>query len=241
MKVKLNPLERNLAIFNSLLSHYGPRKWWPGRTRFEVIAGAILTQNVSWKNAKKAIDNLKKHGFLSSQAVYEAETAEIAEKIKSSRFYFQKAGKLKNFCRRLEEEYGGSLTELFRKDADALREELLSLKGIGPETADCILLYAGKKLSFVSDAYTGRFLNRYGILKDAGYEEIRAYFMENLPADIYIYNEFHALIVHHCNSVCRAKPDCAACPVRRINSDVWCVYAEGCSSRQKNKKDDQKF
>lgn len=217
----------NMEVFESLLSHYGPRKWWPGRTRFEVIAGAILTQNVSWKNAKKAVDNLKGLGLLSPKAVYAAETSEIAENIKSSRFYFQKAEKLKNFCRRLEEGYGGSLDRLFRKDAGALREELISLKGIGPETADCILLYAGKKLSFVSDAYTKRFLDRYGILEDAKYDEIRDYFMKNLPEDIYVYNEFHALIVHHCNSVCRARPDCGACPVRRINTDVSCVYADG--------------
>ncbi len=222
----MNFYDFNMEVFHSLLSHYGPRKWWPGRTRFEVIAGAILTQNVSWKNAKKAIDNLKKDGLLSSKTLYAAENSEIAERIKSSRFYFQKTVKLKNFCRFLEEEYGGSLAGLFRRDTEDLREELLSLKGIGPETADCILLYAGKKLSFVSDAYTRRFLNRYGILKDGGYEEIRAYFMENLPADIYIYNEFHALIVHHCNSVCRAKPDCGACPVRRINSSLRCGYGK---------------
>ena len=227
-KRNLNKEELNLKLFNVLLSHYGPGNWWPARTRFEVIAGAILTQNVSWKNARTAVNNLKKGRMLSSKALHEAGLEDIAGKIKSSRFYFQKAQKLKNFCRYLEEEYGGSLNRLFKEETEVLRDELLSLKGIGPETADCILLYAGKKLSFVSDAYTERFLDRYGILENGGYEEIRKYFMENLPEDIYIYNEFHALIVRHGNSVCKMKPLCRACPVRSISREVKCGYAEGC-------------
>lgn len=225
--------ELNMRIFERMLDAYGPRGWWPARTRFEVIAGAILTQNVSWKNARNAVLGLKKAGMLSPGALLGATREEIAAKIKTSRFYFQKADKLKVFCRHLADGYEGSLDKFFKTEAGLLRRELLALRGIGPETADCILLYAGKKLSFVSDAYTARFLDRYGILKGAGYDEIRKYFMDNLPEDLYLYNEFHALIVHHGNSVCRAKPLCLECPVRTLERGTRCAMPAGAGIHRK--------
>ncbi len=218
-------LELNLMLFNALLSYFGPQGWWPAKTRFEVIAGAILTQNVSWKNAKESILNLQKDKMLSSRVLSAAAAGEIAGRIKPSRFYNQKALTLKIFCSCLEKEYAGSLDKMFRTEPGVLREKLLELKGIGPETVDCILLYAGKKLSFVSDAYTRRFLDRYGIIKSGGYEKIRGYFMDNLPKDIYIYNEFHALIDRHCGSLCKVKPLCFKCPVRKLNSGFSCDFA----------------
>ncbi len=221
----MNALELNLIIFNALFSYFGPQGWWPAKTRFEVIAGAILTQNVSWKNAKESILNLQKDNMLSSRVLSAAPPAEIAGKIRPSRFYNQKALTLKIFCSHLEKEYAGSLDKMFRTEPGALRKKLLELKGIGPETADCILLYAGKKLSFVSDAYTKRFLDRYGIIKSGGYERIRGYFMDNLPGDIYIYNEFHALIDRHCGSLCTVKPLCFKCPVRKPGSGFSCDFA----------------
>ncbi len=223
----LNALELNLMIFNALFSHFGPQGWWPARTRFEVIAGAVLTQNVSWRNARESILNLQKNNMLSSRVLSAAPPAKIAGRIKPSRFYNQKALTLKTFCSYLEKEYAGSLDRMFRTETVILRKKLLELKGIGPETVDCILLYAGKKLSFVSDAYTRRFLDRYGIIKSGGYEKIRGYFMDNLPEDVYIYNEFHALIDRHCGSVCRVKPLCLKCPVRKLGSGFSCDFASG--------------
>jgi len=214
-----------LKIFNRMLEVYGPRKWWPAKTRFEVIVGAILTQNVSWKNVKLAINNLKASGLLSMEAMLAADNEEVASNIKSSRYYNQKAMRLKEFCRYLKERYGGCLDKMFKKDTESLRKELLSLKGIGKETADSILLYAGQKLSFVSDAYTKRFLERYGLMDgNPGYDRIRDFFTQNLPQDIYLYNEYHALIDHHCYSVCKAKPDCKSCSIKKIEGGIFCKF-----------------
>ncbi|MCX5680676.1 MAG: endonuclease III domain-containing protein [Candidatus Omnitrophica bacterium] len=216
--MKRGKVERKslLAIYNRLLRSYGPREWWPAKTRFEVIVGAILTQNVSWHNAKIAINNLKRKELLLPKSMLKAPYRQIANCIKSSRFYNQKAKKLKTFCRYLALKYDGSLDKMFFKDMNLLRNELLDLKGIGKETADCILLYAGKKPSFVVDAYTKRFLARYGLGKEgASYDEIRRLFMENLPKNVYLYNEYHALIVHHCHFVCKSKPQCAICSVNQ--------------------------
>ena len=216
-----------LKIFQKLLNQYGHRQWWPARTRFEVIAGAVLTQNVTWKNAKKAVDNLKKAGLLSPMAIASARHKELADRIISSRYYNQKAKKLKEFSLFLMKKYAGSLNKLFSKKMEDLREELLQIKGIGKETADCILLYAGKMPSFVSDAYTKRFLDRYGLLKGMKtYDEIRDFFMQNLPKDVYLYNEYHALIVYHGHHVCQSKPNCQHCPVRIIDEKIYCHYAE---------------
>lgn len=213
-------------IFNSLLSYYGPRKWWPARTRFEVIIGAILTQNVSWGNAKKAVGALKKNRLLSTEAILSSRQARIASLIKSSRFYNQKAKNIRGFCNYLIKKYNGSLDKMFAHDAAKLRVELLTLRGIGKETADSILLYAGKKMTFVSDAYTSRLLRRYGSHVDtSSYDEVQKLFMDNLPKDIYIYNEFHALIVHHCYAICTSKPDCYQCPIRNVSKKVRCAFA----------------
>ena len=212
-----------LAIYDKLLKTYGPRRWWPAKTRFEVIVGAILTQNVSWHNAKTAIDNLKSAKLLSPENILKAPCGRIACRIKSSRFYNQKAKKLKAFCRYLSSEYSGSLDRMFSKDTDLLRDELLCIKGIGKETADCILLYAGKKPSFVVDAYTKRFLARYGLLKAiASYDEVRSFFTENLPEDVRLFNEYHALVVHHSHFVCRSKPRCGVCKVKKIGRGLYC-------------------
>lgn len=201
-----------LRIFKRLLKVYGKRNWYPVTTRFEVIIGAILSQNVSWKNAKKALNNLKDSQLLNPTDLYSSSEKRIASLIKPSRFYNQKAEKIKNFMKYFHKRHNGSLDRMFALSMDLLRKELLAIKGIGKETADTILLYAGKKMSFVSDAYTKRFVVRYG-LKNANpsYEEIRQYFMSNLPSALYLYNEFHALIVHHCSSLCQAKPKCGEC------------------------------
>ncbi len=216
-----------IKIYDKLLSHYGPRKWWPAKTRFEVIAGAILTQNVSWHNAKTAVDNLKRSKLLSPSIILKAPHRQIAGCIKSSRFYNQKTKKLKTFCNHLIMNYNGSLDKFFSKDLGLLRKELLNLNGIGKETADSILLYAGKKMTFVVDAYSKRLMERYGIFNissNRGYDEVRALFMRYLPEEIYVYNEYHALIVHHCYAVCKSTPNCKICPIFKINEKIGCSY-----------------
>ena len=214
-----------LRIFYKLLEHYGPRKWWPAKTKFEVIVGAILVQSVTWENARIAVNNLKKEGLLSPQAILSASHEEIAAKIISSRFYNQKTEKLKSFCSNLMEHYDGSLSKMFSNTLADLREDLLHIKGIGSETADSILLYAGNKLSFVSDAYTKRWIERYGLFDGLStYDQIREFFMNNLPGDLYIYNEYHALIVHHSKSICKLAPQCHLCPIKRINKNILCKF-----------------
>ena len=216
-----------LRIFYKLLEHYGPRKWWPGKTKFEVIVGAILVQSVTWENARGAVNSLKKEGLLSPQAILSATHEEIATKITSSRFYNQKTEKLKSFCSYLMAHYDGSLNKMFSNTLSDLREDLLHIKGIGRETADSILLYAGNKLSFVSDAYTKRWIERYGLFDGLStYDQIREFFMNNLPEDLYIYNEYHALIVHHSKSICKSAPQCLSCPIKRITEITCCKFSE---------------
>lgn len=216
-----------MMIFKALLKAYGKREWWPAKTKFEIIVGAILTQNVSWKNTKIGIENLRKSGLLSPREIMKAPRANIAKKIKSTRFYNQKTVKLKNFCRIFISKYNASLDRMFAKNrnVDELRRELLSIKGVGKETADSIILYAGGRLSFVSDAYTHRFVERYGIYNGiVSYDKIRDFFMTRLPKETYIYNEFHALIVHHCYLTCKKTPVCESCAIRQVNNDLCCSY-----------------
>ncbi len=214
-----------LLIYNKLLKHYGPRNWWPADSSLEIIFGAILVQNVSWKNAKIAIDNLKEHNMMSAEGIINADLELISDIIKPSRFYNQKAKKLKSFCSFLIDNYNNSLRKMFLNDVGSLRMELLNIYGIGKETADSILLYAGEKLSFVSDNYTNKFLNRYRFTDNLNtYEDVRIFFMDNLPKDIYLYNEYHALIVHHCYHTCKTVPDCYNCTVGFISEDCYCKF-----------------
>ncbi len=216
-----------LKIFDSLLDHYGTRRWWPAKTRFEVIVGAILVQNVTWKNAKIAVNGLKKAGLLTVDAIVSSKHKVIANTIRTARFYNQKTIKLKSFCKYLTDKYDGSLNKMFLRDAEELRKELLNVGGIGRETADSILLYAGRKLSFVSDSYTERFLARYGLLGDMKtYEDIRDFFMSNLPKNVKLYNEYHALIVHHCYAICKSDPNCHQCAIRSLGNRVFCKHGE---------------
>ena len=194
------------AYYNALFDAYGPQHWWPGRTRFEVIVGAILTQNTAWTNVERAIATLRRKKLLSPEAIETASTTHLASLIRSSGYFRQKARTLKTFVRFLRNRYGGSLTRMFRTPTETLREELLSVRGIGPETADCILLYAGKHPVFVVDAYARRVLQRHGMLRgNLPYEEIRKFFEGSLPQDVSLYNEFHALLVRAGKDHCRAR------------------------------------
>jgi endonuclease III related protein len=201
--------------FNVLLRSSGPQDWWPGRTRFEIIVGAILTQNTSWTNVERAIQSLRRERLLTPTAMLSTSTNRLASLIRSSGYFRQKARKLKEFVAFLQTQYGGSLSKLFRTPTTVLREQLLGVHGIGPETADSILLYAGNHPVFVVDAYTRRVMERHGLVQEKNtYEGIRGLFERSLPVDVKLFNEFHALIVHVGKNFCRPKsPVCSACPL----------------------------
>lgn len=213
-----SPGTRNPALgnyFNALFAAHGPQYWWPGRSRFEVIVGAILTQNTSWKNVERAIANLRSAKLLSLIAIRDAPSARLAACLRPSGYFRQKTKTLKTFVAFVYAKYDGSLNRLFATATEPLREQLLALRGIGPETADSILLYAGKQPVFVIDAYARRILERHGLAHaKASYEELRATFESSLPRDHRLFNEFHALIVQTGKLHCRkSNPDCTACPL----------------------------
>jgi endonuclease-3 related protein len=210
--------DRLISIYERLLSAFGPQNWWPGDSPFEVCAGAILTQNTSWENVRRAISNLKNRGLLNPRAIYELPMESLARIIRSAGYYNIKAGRLQNFVAFLVNEFEGDLDAMFSKGLETLRPMLLDIKGIGPETADSILLYAGNLPSFVVDVYTIRALMRHDFIdEDAGYERIRSLFMDHLPADVKLYNEYHALWVILGKRFCKkTKPRCEECPLNGI-------------------------
>lgn len=201
--------------FDALTAALGPMHWWPARTPFEVIVGAILTQNTAWVNVERAIANLRQARLLTPAALESVPTPRLVRLIRSSGYFRQKAKKLKAFVRFLRRDFGGSLARMFRTPTPELRTRLLAVHGIGPETADSILLYAGNHPVFVVDAYTKRILMRHGLAGEkSAYQEIRAIFERNLPQDVKLYNEFHALLVNVGKNWCRTKnPLCDQCPL----------------------------
>jgi endonuclease-3 related protein len=211
-QVKRRILEK---VYKILLETFGPRGWWPGETPFEVIIGAILTQNTSWKNVEKSIDRLKAENLLHPAVLYKIKDKKLAELIKSSGYYHIKTKRIKNFMAFLQREYRGNLKEMFREETIILRKKLLSISGIGSETADSILLYAGEKPTFVVDTYTKRIFSRHGwISNQDDYEDIRNLFMENMNNNVKLFNEYHALLVHLGKEFCKKEPRCKECPLR---------------------------
>lgn len=204
-----------LKIYRRLLVFFGPQRWWPGDTPFEVMVGAILTQNTAWSNVEKAINNLKRAGALSSPVAMDRVTVgRLALLIKSAGYYNIKSQRLKNFLSFLRSGYGHNLRALSEVGTPRLRQDLLSVNGIGPETADSMLLYALGRTIFVIDAYTRRIFSRHHIIdKESSYDELQAVFMDSLPRDKKLYNEYHALIVRLGKEYCRAKPRCGGCPL----------------------------
>lgn len=204
-----------LQIYDRLFSRFGPLNWWPGETPFEVMVGAILTQNTAWSNVEKAIQALKKEKALSAEAISRMDMDRLKQLIRPSGYYNQKAIKLKEFTRfLLSPPWQGRISRLARQETGLLREKLLAVRGIGPETADSILLYALDKPVFVVDAYTRRAFHRLGFLPpSAGYEETQKFFTEHLPKDIALYNDYHAQIVYLGKEFCRKKPCCQGCPL----------------------------
>jgi len=206
-----------LEIYRRLLDRYGPQHWWPADDPFEVIVGAILTQSAAWANVEQALFQLKAAIPLTPAALRDLPLDRLATLIRPCGYYNAKAVKLRAFVERLEASHDDNLDQLFALDSADLRQELLSIHGIGEETADSIILYAAKKPVFVIDAYTRRIMGRLGLASESGsYSAFQRLFAENLPHEEGLFNEYHALLVRHAKEVCRKSPCCPLCCLRSI-------------------------
>lgn len=203
-------------LYERLHGRYGPQHWWPADTPFEVLVGAVLTQNTSWRNVARAIENLKAAGVLELAAMRALPRPELAELIRPAGYYNLKERRLRNLLDAMALDFGGELSALFGLGLAPARQRLLAVNGVGPETADSILLYAGGLASFVIDAYTKRVLTRHGLAHEkSGYDEMRALFMDHLPHDAALFNEYHALFVTLCKRRCaKGSPHCEGCPAQ---------------------------
>lgn len=212
-----------IKIFHALLNAFGKRHWWPGESALEIIVGAVLTQNTSWKNVEKAIHNLKRENLLTIDALYHVDIERLSDVIKPSGFFNIKARRLKNIIKVLYEKFDASIENLEKIETDNVRKVLLSINGIGKETADSILLYALNKPIFVVDAYTKRLIKHHvpplmegQCFSKDDYDTIQRFFMDHLPMDVYIYNEYHALLVYLGQKYCKKNPLCETCPIKGI-------------------------
>jgi endonuclease III related protein len=215
-----------LEIYRLLFERFGPQHWWPGETQFEVIIGAILTQNTNWSNVKKAITNLKTANHLTPEKLYHLDILKLAELIRPAGYYNIKVKRLKNFLDWFFDNYKGQLENLDKINTDRLREELLAIKGIGPETADSILLYAFNRPIFVVDTYTARVIVRHHLIEpDTDYKQLQYLFQSNLPEDVKLFNEYHALLVQLGKDFCKPKARCAGCPLENIPHAINIEYS----------------
>lgn len=213
--------EQLMEIYRLLYERFGPQHWWPGQSRLEIAVGAILTQNTNWANVEKAISNVKQAGCLNAEALYQLDTAELAQLIRPAGYYNIKTKRLKNLLIWLFDRYRGDLSAPADMDAEPLREQLLSIKGVGRETADSILLYAFEKNIFVVDAYTARIASRHRLIEaGADYESLRRLFQDNLPPQSQLFNEYHALLVRCGKEYCQPRARCASCPLRQLPHDI---------------------
>lgn len=211
MTARLGGLLRDL--YQRLYQAFGPQGWWPGDTSLEVALGAILTQNTNWNNVARVLATLKEEGLLDPQALRALPEAELARRLKPAGYYNIKARRLQSFLAFLAQ-FGDSLERLAAANLEKLRPALLSIKGVGPETADSILLYALNQPTFVVDAYTFRISSRHGLIPEAiSYEDLRQTFMAHLPLEVPLYQEYHALLVRLGKEYCRPQPRCAGCPL----------------------------
>ena len=204
-------------VYDILFKALGPQYWWPGDSPFEVMVGAVLVQNTSWKNVERAIANLRDAGVLEPHALYALPPAELEQLIQPAGYYRVKAKRLRNLLRYVVNGYDGSIDAMREIDAERLRKELLSVNGIGPETADSILLYALEKPVMVVDAYTHRVWARHGWVNyDTDYRQLQQEVASGLPVEAALFNELHALIVQVGKQWCKRVPKCDQCPLRRL-------------------------
>jgi endonuclease-3 related protein len=222
MKVRLS------QIYKKLYAYFGPQHWWPARTPFEVIVGAILTQNTNWQNVSLAINNLRNAGVLNPVKLYRLPEKKLAQLIRPSGYYNIKAKRIKHFLKFFFKNYQGNTKKMFKTGPKELREEILGVKGIGPETADSILLYAGALPIFVVDAYTKRILSRHGIIsEDAHYQQVQNLFMRRLKSNARLFNEFHALLVKLGKEYCRKNiPRCRLCPLKEYGKHLSLAFKQ---------------
>ncbi len=218
-------MARAMDVYRRLLAHHGPQHWWPARSRFEVIVGALLMQQTAWGNVERAIANLREANLLDVHALAAASVPTIRRHVGVAGLYRTKPLRLKAFCRHLVERCDGNLAAYFDRPAKTVRADLLAQEGVGPETADSILLYAGGHPVFVVDAYTIRIGTRLGLFADTEYEDVQRYFETRVPRDPAAYQEYHALLVAHAKRLCRPQPRCRECPLRRS-----CAFARGQTS-----------
>jgi len=211
-----------MGMYDLLFSAFGPQNWWPADTELEMMVGAVLTQNTSWNNVAKAIQNLKAEGLMSVQGLREIPASLLAGYIRPAGYYNLKAKRLKNLIKYIAEKYDGDINRLFSPDTDTIRNGLLSVNGIGMETADSITLYGAGRPLFVIDTYTHRILARHVLIEEeAGYDDLQMFFMDNLAHDVALFKEFHALIVKTGKDFCRRKPLCANCPLENLNKEQY--------------------
>lgn len=204
-------------VYQRLFSAFGSQHWWPGESPFEVMVGAVLVQNTAWKNVEKAIDNLRQADRLEPRPLYDLPVTELEELIRPAGYFRLKAKRLKHLLEFIVEQYDASVEAMFETDRHTLREQLLSVHGIGPETADSILLYAGGMPAFVVDTYTHRMMARHGWIDfETDYHTLQEHFTDNLEEDVQLYNEFHALIVRLGHLHCRKTPKCEECPLAEL-------------------------
>lgn len=212
-------------VYKKLFNHYGPQYWWPGDTPFEIMVGAILTQNTAWTNVERAITNLKANDCLTPAAILAAPIEKLAQWLQPSGYFNIKAKRLRNYCQWYVD--AGQFSKLKTWDTKTLRKQLLGVNGVGPETADDILLYAFERPIFVIDAYTRRLFSRLQLADvEMGYEDLRRLFEGKLTTDAALFNEYHALIVRHAKEVCKKRPSCEVCCL-----SVTCVSS--CASNNK--------
>ncbi len=208
-----------LDAYQLLYSHFGPQGWWPGETPLEIMVGAVLTQNTNWTNVTKAIDNLRQGGMLGYPQLLEMSLDLLAEYIQPSGYFNLKAKRLHNLLKMIENLYDGNLDHFSNDDVVSARENLLNVKGVGPETADSILLYACVQPIFVIDTYTHRVFSRHNLVEEeTDYHTMQTVFMDHLPEDVQLFNEFHALIVRVAKQFCKKTNQlCEQCPLQGLN------------------------
>ena len=210
-----------MEMYDAMHARFGHRRWWPGETPLEVCVGAILTQNTNWGNVVKAIANLSAASRMSVSALHATPHEELAELIRPAGYFNVKAKRLKNFIAAVYERCGDDLDAFLDRPVDALREELLRINGIGPETADSMILYAAGKLSFVVDTYTCRILLRHSLIgEDDDYESVKELFESSLPDDVALWNDYHAQLVAVGKDYCRPRPRCDGCPLEPFPHDL---------------------
>ena len=209
--------QRLMEMYDLMLNHFGPQNWWPAETALEVMVGTVLTQNTNWKNVEKAIENLKDKGLISVVKLNAAPSAELARLLRPAGYYNIKTKRLKNLMNFIAERYQGNLSMFMDENTQTLRQGLLSVNGVGPETADSILLYAASRPVFVIDAYTYRIPYRHGMISDeyATYDVLQDLFMDHLTEDATLFSEFHALIVQTGKNYCKKRPLCDRCPLEK--------------------------